>query len=59
MHNLKIIRQDPELFVKKLSNRNSNINIDQLLDLDKKNRELIHTREKLEQEKKKYFSKKR
>tara|TARA_B100000945_G_C20426562_1_gene620858 strand:+ start:7188 stop:8435 length:1248 start_codon:yes stop_codon:yes gene_type:complete len=52
MHNLKIIRDNPDFFKKKIQERNVNIDIDELLKLDKKNREIIKTKEKLEQEKK-------
>jgi len=52
MHDIKIIRKNPDLFLKKLSERNSKIDIKNLLNLDKKNRELIQSKEKLEQEKK-------
>ena len=52
MHNIKSIKQEPELFLKKISHRNSNIDLKSLFNLDKKNRELIQKREKLEQEKK-------
>ena len=52
MHNIKLIRKEPDFFLKKLSQRNININIDNLLNLDKKNRELITNKEKLEGEKK-------
>ena len=52
MHNIKLIRANPDLFLKKLSHRNSDININSILDLDKKNRDLIQDKEKLEQEKK-------
>ena len=52
MHDIKLIRKDPDFFLQKLTHRNSNVNIKNLLDLDKKNRELIQTKEKLEQEKK-------
>ena len=52
MHNIKLIRANPDLFLKKLSHRNSDININSILDLDKKNRDLIQRKEKLEQEKK-------
>ena len=43
---------ESELFLKKLKQRNLNINLQNLLDLDKENRELIQKKEKLEQEKK-------
>ena len=52
MHDIKIIRKNPDIFLKKLSERNAEIDIKVLLDLDKKNRELIQNKEKLEQEKK-------
>ena len=52
MHDIKLIRKDPDFFKKKISERNSNIDIKKLLDLDKINRELIQNKEKLEQEKK-------
>ena len=49
MHNIKLIRKEPNFFLKKLSHRNTNISLKNLLDLDKKNRELIQNKEKLEQ----------
>ncbi len=52
MHNLKHIRQNPDFFKKKISQRNSKFNINDLLDLDEQNRKLIQKKEKLEQEKK-------
>ena len=52
MHSIKLIRQNPEFFKKKLSERNVDLNIDDLLNLDKKSRDLIQKKEKLEQEKK-------
>jgi len=52
MHDIKVIRKDPDFFAKKISQRNSKIDIKKLLDLDKKNRELIQNKEELEQEKK-------
>ena len=52
MHDIKLIRKEPDLFLNKISNRNSRIDIKVLLDLDNKNRELIQNKEKLEQEKK-------
>ena len=52
MHNIKLIRKEPDLFLKKLSYRNTNISLKNILDLDKKNRDLIKIKEKLEQEKK-------
>ena len=52
MHNLKSIRENPDVFKKKISSRNVDINLDELLNIDKKNREIIQKKEKLEQEKK-------
>ena len=52
MHNLKFIRENPDIFKKKISERYVNLNLHQLLELDKENRELIQKKEKLEQEKK-------
>ena len=52
MHDIKVIRKNPDLFKKKISERNTDIDIKKLLDLDKNNRELIQNKEKLEQEKK-------
>jgi len=52
MHDIKNIRKDSDLFFKKISERNSKIDINAILNLDKENRELIHNKEKLEQEKK-------
>jgi len=52
MHDIKIIKNNPDFFVKKIKDRNSKIDIKNLLDLDKKNRELIQRKEKFEQEKK-------
>ena len=52
MHNLKDIRKNIEFYKKKIIERNSNTNLDNLLELDKENREFIQKKEKLEQEKK-------
>jgi len=52
MHDIKIIRKNPDFFNKKISERYVNIDIKNLLGLDKKNRELIQDKEKFEQEKK-------
>ena len=52
MHDIKIIRKNSDFFNKKISERYVNIDIKNLLDLDKKNRELIQDKEKFEQEKK-------
>ena len=52
MHNIKTIRDNPEIFIKKINDRNSKIDLNELLNLDKQSRELIKKKEKLEQEKK-------
>tara|TARA_A100001011_G_scaffold399060_1_gene506026 strand:- start:82 stop:1329 length:1248 start_codon:yes stop_codon:yes gene_type:complete len=52
MHNIKSIRENPEFFKKKILNRNADVDFNELLNLDKKNREIINKKEKLEQEKK-------
>jgi len=53
MHNIKDIRLNSENFINLLKARNSNIDINELLLLDKSNRDLIKKKELLEQEKKK------
>ena len=52
MHNIKEIRRDLDFFKKKILERNSSINFDDLIILDKNNRELIQEKEIKEQEKK-------
>ena len=52
MHNIKEIRKDLNFFKKKILERNSSINFDNLIALDKDNRDLIQQKEKKEQEKK-------
>ena len=52
MHNLKEIRKNLEVYKKKIIERNSSINFDQLIKLDQENRDLIQKKEKKEQEKK-------
>ena len=47
MHNIKSIRKESEFFLKKLVDRNMNINLKSILDLDKQNRKLIQSKEKL------------
>ena len=59
MHNIKNIRKDPDIFLKKLNNRNVNLNLKSLLDLDIKNRDLIQKKRKIRTGKKNYFQKKR
>ena len=38
MHDIKVIRKNPDIFSKKVLERNAKIDIKSLLDLDKKNR---------------------
>jgi seryl-tRNA synthetase len=52
MHDIKEIRKNIETFSKNLLNRSSKVDLNLLITLDKKNRELIQKKEKLEQEKK-------
>ena len=52
MHNLKDLRLNFENFKKKITSRNTKVDFDQILLLDKKNRELIQKKEMLEKEKK-------
>ena len=52
MHNIKFIKKESDFFLKKLRHRNKDVNLEGLLDLDIKNRELIQKKEKFEQEKK-------
>ena len=58
MHNIKSIRENPDLYKKKLEDRNLKVNFKDLLDLDKKNREIIQKKEKFEQERKAISKKK-
>ena len=52
MHNIKFIRENLDSFKKKIKNRNTKVDIDELINFDIKIREIIHKKEKLEQEKK-------
>ena len=52
MHDINLIINQPDLFKKKIEERNTNIDLQNLLNLDKKNTELIQNKEKFEQEKK-------
>jgi len=58
MHDIKIIRKNPDSFLKKMNDRNTKIDVKKLLNLDKKNRKLIQSKEQLEQEKKSISKKK-
>ena len=52
MHNLKLIRENLGDFKNKISKRNTKVDFDKLIKLDKKHREIIGNKEKLEQQKK-------
>ena len=52
MHNLKLIRENLGDFKDKISKRNTKVDFDKLIQLDKKHREIIGNKEKLEQQKK-------
>ena len=41
MHNIKLIRKEPDFFLKKIKERNTSINLKDILNLDEKNRNLI------------------
>ena len=47
MHNLKLIKENPKLFVSKLKDKNAEIDINKLLELDEENRNLIQKKELL------------
>ena len=52
MHDIKYIRKETDFFLTKIKERNADVNLKSVLELDKINRELIQKKEKLEQEKK-------
>ena len=52
MHNLKDIRKNPEVFKKKIMDRNINIDLNELINLDKSHRLIIQKKETFENEKK-------
>ena len=58
MHDIKKIRANYDIFFKKIVERNSDLDLQELLNLDKKNRDLIKNKEKFEQEKKEISKKK-
>ena len=58
MHNIKSIRENPDFYKRKFEDRNLKVNFKDLLDLDKKNREIIQKKEKFEQERKAISKKK-
>ncbi len=52
MHNIKDIRENFDNFKKLIKSRNTDIDLEQIISLDKNNRKLIQEKEALEQEKK-------
>ncbi len=52
MHNIKDIRKNLDLYKKKIAERNASVDFDELISLDKKNRDFILEKETREQEKK-------
>ena len=52
MHNIKDIRNNSDNFKEQIKSRNVDIKINEILELDSKNRNLIHEKETLEKEKK-------
>ena len=52
MHNIKLLRKNLDDFKIKLKSRNTNVNFDNILSLDEKNRDIIKEKETLEMEKK-------
>ena len=59
MHNIKFIRKNSELFIKKIKTRNVDLDYKIISDLDEKNRKLITDKENLERDKKEISKKKR
>ena len=58
MHNIKDIRKNLDLYKKKVAERNASVDFDELISLDKKNRDFILEKETREQEKKFYQNQK-
>ena len=58
MHNIKFIRKNSELFIKKIKTRNVDLDYKIISDLDEKNRKLITEKENLERDKKEISKKK-
>jgi len=52
MHNIKDIRNNFEAFKNSIKDRNFDVNLDDIIELDKKNRNLIQEKEKFEMDKK-------
>ena len=58
MHNIRFIRKNSELFIKKIKTRNVDLDYKVISDLDEKNRKLITDKENLERDKKEISKKK-
>ena len=52
MHDIKYIRDNFDIFKKKIINRNNTTKLDDIINIDKKNRQLIQEKETLEKKKK-------
>ena len=52
MHNIKNLRENLQKFINSIKSRNIEVNFDEIISLDKENRELIHKKEIFEKEKK-------
>ena len=50
MHDIKFIRDNPKIFDKKMNNRNVHISSENILKIDKKNRELISNLQTFQEE---------
>ena len=59
MHNIKDIRNNFEDFKNSIKGRNFDVNLNDIIELDKENRKYIQDKEKLEMEKKINFKIKR
>ena len=55
MHNIKEIRNNLKLYKSSFKKRFLEVDLNEILELDKKNRKLIQEKENLEKEKKRYF----
>ena len=58
MHNIKDLRTNLDNFKKSISGRNTEIDFENIINLDKENRFLIQEKEKFEMEKKKFQNQK-
>ena len=55
MHNIKNIRNNFDIFKENIEKRNVKININEIIQLDKLNRELIQKKRKFRKRKKRHF----